>query len=132
MDSTQKRPSPYGTKKYLNVSEYLSAYTGETRVKLEEMRNIIKAAVPDATEIISYNMPAFRQHKNLVYFAAAKNHIGLYPSSAPVEHFKESLTRYKTSKGAIQFPLNEPLPGSLIQEIVKYAALQDKLRASGK
>lgn len=87
---------------------------------LQQFRQIIKSAAPQSEEVISYGMPAFKQHEVLIYFAVFKNHYGFYPTSKPVEVFKDKLAPYKTSKGAIQFPLDKPLPQKLITEIVKY------------
>jgi len=84
------------------------------------MRAIIRKAAPDAEETISYSMPAFRQKNILVYFAAFKNHIGLYPTASGVENFKHELNDYNWSKGAIQFPYDKPLPFDLISRIVKF------------
>lgn len=90
-----------------------------------ELRTAIMQAAPKAAEVISYNMPAYRQHGVLVYWAVAKQHIGFYPTSKPIEVFAEELTKYKTSKGAIQFPLDKPIPKTLVKKIVKYRMQQD-------
>lgn len=82
-------------------------------------------AVPTATETISYGMPAFRQNKVLVYYVVHKEHIGFYPTPRPISVFKKELAKYKTSKGAIQFPIPEPLPLSLIKKIVKFRVRED-------
>lgn len=81
----------------------------------------LQQTLPEATECISYGMPCFKQdNKPVVYFAGYKKHIGFYPTPKPIEHFKELLVSYKTSKGAIQFNINEPLPISLINQIVDF------------
>jgi uncharacterized protein YdhG (YjbR/CyaY superfamily) len=87
---------------------------------LETLRQAIRETAPDAKEVISYQMPAFKQNGILVWFAAFKSHIGFFPRTSAVEAFKNKLTPYKTSKGTIRFPLNEPLPLDLIKEIVKF------------
>ncbi len=107
------------------VDDYIAAFDEPTRSKLTEIRNIIRKAAPDAEEVISYNMPAYRQKGILVYFAANKNHIGFYPTPDAIEAFAEALTAYKTSKGAVQFPYHQPLPTDLIQRIVKYRIEQN-------
>jgi uncharacterized protein YdhG (YjbR/CyaY superfamily) len=84
------------------------------------LRTIIKEVAKDCMETISYNMPAFKLKKILVYYAAYKNHIGFYPTSQPIIAFEEELKPYKTSKGAIQFPLDKVFPKELIQRIVKF------------
>jgi uncharacterized protein YdhG (YjbR/CyaY superfamily) len=103
-----------------SVDEYIAEFPFEIQKKLEELRNIIKKAVPDAEEKISYQMPAYNYNGNLVYFGAYPNHIGFYPTASGVAAFKEELTGYKTAKGSIQFPLNRPLPADLISRIVIY------------
>lgn len=114
------KSSPYGTKKFVTIDEYHAAFPANVQLILEQLRKAIKQAAPDSQETISYNMPAFNHHKNLVYYAAYKNHIGFYPTPSPLIVFKEELAGYKTSKGAIQFPLDKPLPITLIKKIVKY------------
>ena len=84
------------------------------------MQATIGKAAPNATEAIKYAMPTFVLHGNLVHFAGYQNHIGFYPAPSGIEVFKKELTAYKTSKGAIQFPLDKPLPLSLITKIVKF------------
>lgn len=106
--------------KFSTIDEYIAAQDKERQLVLQQFRKIIKAAAPKAEEIISYGMPAFKQGSVLVYFAAGKNHYGFYPTSKPIEIFKDKLKQYKTSKGAIQFPADKPLPEKLITEIVKY------------
>ena len=106
--------------KFSTIDEYIAAQDKERQLVLQQFRKIIKAAAPKAEEIISYGMPAFKQGSVLVYFAAGKNHYGFYPTSKPIEIFKNKLKQYKTSKGAIQFPADKPLPEKLITEIVKY------------
>jgi uncharacterized protein YdhG (YjbR/CyaY superfamily) len=99
---------------------YISAFLPEVQVLLRQMRATIHAAAPQAEETIAYGMPAFRQKVNLVYYAGYKNHIGFYPSAAPIAAFADDLKGFKTSKGAIQFPLDRPLPVKLIKRIVKW------------
>ncbi|NII27625.1 DUF1801 domain-containing protein [Pseudoflavitalea sp. X16] len=117
--------------KWATVHSYISKQPSLQKSLLKEMREIIKSVVPKAEEVISYNMPAFKQHYVLVWYAAYKNHIGFYPSSA-IAHFKNELTAYKTSKGAIQFPVDQPLPVSLIKKIVKFKVKEDVERAQVK
>lgn len=113
-------------KKYTSVNEYLLDFPEKTRALLEELRAAIKKAAPQAKEVISYNMPAYKQNKVLVYFAGYKNHIGFYPTSSGIAYFQEELTNFKTSKGAVQFPLDQPLPLKLVEKIVKFRAVEDK------
>jgi uncharacterized protein YdhG (YjbR/CyaY superfamily) len=106
--------------KFKTVNEYFSALPPKTRNILKELRKSIKEAAPQAEELISYNMPAFKLHGVLVYYAAYDRHIGFYPTSSPMKVFKDQLTGYKTSKGAIQFPIQEPIPTTLVKNIVKF------------
>lgn len=109
----------------MTVDQYIQSFPAEIQIVLLEIRAIIRKAAPDAEEVISYNMPAYRQKGILVYFAANKNHIGFYPTPDAIEAFAEALTAYKTSKGAVQFPYHQPLPTDLIQQIVKYRIEQN-------
>ena len=112
--------------KFKTVDEYFSTLSPPTKNILEQVRNIIKQAAPQATEVISYNMPAFKMHGVLVYYAAHAEHIGFYPTSSPIEIFKDELSSYKCSKGAIQFPIDEPMPFDLIGKIVRFRVQQDE------
>nr|WP_319216438.1 DUF1801 domain-containing protein [uncultured Trichococcus sp.] len=102
------------------IDDYINQYPEDVRVILEEMRQAIKEEAPDATEKISYQMPTFYLNGNLVHFAVQKNHIGFYPAPSGVAAFKQELTDYKTSKGAIQFPLTKPIPYELVRRIVRF------------
>jgi uncharacterized protein YdhG (YjbR/CyaY superfamily) len=108
-----------------NVDEYILRFPKEVQQKLELLRTTIKKAAPKATETISYKMPAYKQNGILVYFAAYKNHIGFYPTSAPMIFFSKELAGFKTSKGAVQFPVEEPLPLKLITAMVKFRVSAD-------
>jgi len=103
-----------------DIDSYIEMQPSHIRLKLIEMRQIIKSVVPDATEVISYQMPAFKLNKVLVYFAGCKNHIGFYPSGTGISAFEPELSKYVHSKGAIQFPLDQPLPVQFIKKIVKF------------
>jgi uncharacterized protein YdhG (YjbR/CyaY superfamily) len=103
-----------------NIDNYLAGVPQPARAMLEKLRSIILSAAPDAEEVISYGMPAFKYHGMLVGFAAWKEHCGFYPwNSSTVDEFKKDLKGYTTSKGAIQFPLDKPLPVTLVKKIVK-------------
>jgi uncharacterized protein YdhG (YjbR/CyaY superfamily) len=127
MAESKQKPSPYGNTKFLTIDQYHAAFSKAVQQQLTHMRNIIKQAAPNAQEMISYNMPAFKLNKNLVYYAANKSHIGLYPTSGPIVAFKDELKAYKTSKGAIQFAIDKPLPTDLITKIVQYRVKEDQL-----
>lgn len=101
------------------IDAYIAAFPVEVQAMLESLRAAIRESAPGAVEAISYQMPTFKlKGKNLAHFAAYKRHIGFYPTPAPIEHFAEELAPYKTSKGAIQFPIGQPLPLDLIKRIV--------------
>lgn len=120
------------TKTYNSVDEYIAAQPENTKALLQEIRQIIKQTAPAASEIISYGMPAYKQHGVLVYFAANKQHIGFYPTASPIVVFADELTTYKTSKGAIQFPIKTGIPVELVEKIVKYRINEDELKALNK
>ena len=103
-----------------DIDKYIVIFPDEMQGKLQELREIIRRAAPEAEEVISYSMPAYRLHGILVYFAGHKNHIGFYPTSSGIEAFISELKDYKFSKGAIQFPLDKPLPAKLITEIIRF------------
>ena len=106
--------------KFKTVDEYMSTLPMDARNKMEDVRKTIKQAAPDAIEIISYNMPAFRLNKILVYYAAHTHHIGFYPMASGIEKFKKELSGYKSARGSVQFPINEPMPVKLIEKIVRF------------
>lgn len=114
------------------INEYIAGFPEEIQPILELVRNTIKKAAPEAEECISWRMPTFKQNGNIVHFAGHKNHIGLYPGVSGIETFKDELSDYKTSKGAIQFPLNKPMPLKLITKIVKYRVIENKKMAETK
>ena len=105
---------------YETVDEYIAHFPENTQEILVEIRQTIKAAVPEAKEKISYGIPTFTLNvKNLVHFGGYDHHIGLYPGSAPISEFARDLEGYKTSKGTVQFPLDKPIPYDLIEKITK-------------
>jgi uncharacterized protein YdhG (YjbR/CyaY superfamily) len=103
-----------------SIDEYIRSFPEHIQAKLKQLRSLIKQIAPEATEKISYQMPAFYLNGNLVYFAAHSHHIGFYPTSSGIAHFKSELSKHKNSKGAVQFPIDEPLPIDLIKRIVKF------------
>lgn len=112
---------------YKDIDSYIEQFDSPVKLVLVQMREIIREAAPNAKEVISYSMPAFKMKSVLVYFAAAKKHIGFYPTPNGITAFADELTErgYKFSKGAIQFPMDEPLPKDLIQRIVQYKVQLD-------
>ncbi|MDF2942498.1 MAG: hypothetical protein K0S01_1356 [Herbinix sp.] len=106
---------------YNSIDEYIATFPMEIQEILMELRAVIKEVAPEAEEKISYQMPAFTlKGKNLVYFAAFKKHIGFYPIPSGIAAFQDELAVYKTAKGSVQFPLNQPMPIELIRRIVKF------------
>lgn len=103
-----------------NIDAYIASFPQEVQVLLQQVRKTIHAAAPEATEAMAYGIPTFKLNGNLVHFGGFKNHIGFYPAPQGLEAFKKELSKYKGSKGAVQFPLDEPLPLALITKIVKY------------
>jgi uncharacterized protein YdhG (YjbR/CyaY superfamily) len=105
---------------YATIDEYIALFPDDVRDILGRIRQTIRQNAPEATEKISWQMPTFWQNENLVHFAAAKNHIGFYPGESGVRVFADKLSGYKTSKGAIQLPINEPMPYDLIAQITRF------------
>lgn len=108
------------TTKPIDVDSYIADFPKDTQKMLEQLRATIMKAAPDAEEVISYQMPAYKYHGMLVYFAGYKNHIGFYPTSSGIAKFKKELSVYKGAKGSAQFPLDKPLPLQLITKIVTF------------
>jgi uncharacterized protein YdhG (YjbR/CyaY superfamily) len=102
-----------------SVDEYLAALPEDARATLEKIRKAVKAAAPKAEEVISYQMPMYKQNGMLVGFAAFKDHCSLFPGAKPLVTYKDELKAYKTSKGTIQFPIGKPLPAALVKKLVK-------------
>lgn len=102
------------------VDEYISQFPSDVQVKLQSLRQVIRDSAPNAVEKISYKMPTYAEHGNLVHFAAYSKHIGFYPGASGIEAYKEELSRYKGAKGSVQFPLDQPLPENLIRRIVEF------------
>ena len=103
------------------MDEYIKTFPKDVQSILEKMRQTIREAAPEAVETISYQMPTFKLNgKNLVHFAAWRNHIGFYPTSSGTEAFKKELSRYKAAKGSVQFPIEKPIPYDLVKKIVGF------------
>jgi uncharacterized protein YdhG (YjbR/CyaY superfamily) len=117
---------------FRSIDEYIATFPEEIQTILEEIRETVKAAAPDAEEKISYQIPTFFLKGNLVHFAAFKNHIGFYPTPSGVEAFKEEIARYQGAKGSIRFPLDEPMPLDLITRIVKMRVAENLKKAELK
>lgn len=103
-----------------SIPAYIAAHPKYVQKLLTQLRSEIKKAAPGAAEAISYGIPTFKLNGNLVHFAAFKNHIGFYPAPSGIDAFREELSTYKSAKGSVQFPLDQPLPLSLISRIVRF------------
>ena len=115
-----------------DVDHYIANFPEATQMLLDQLRAIIKKAAPKATESISYMMPAYKYEGALVYFGGYKKHIGFYPMPAAIAAFKKELSAYNLSKGTVQFPLDKPLPVSLISKIVKFRVAENLQKAKLK
>ncbi len=114
------------------VDAYIKSFPKETQKILEDLRAAIRKAAPEAEEVISYQMPAFKYYGMLVYFAAWKNHIGFYPTASGIETFKKELSVFKGAKGSVQFPLDKALPLALVSKIVKFKVKENIERTKTK
>jgi len=111
------------------IDEYIDQFEGDKKTYLNQVRQLIAGVVPaETTETISYQMPTFRYNGNLIHFAMNKQHLGIYPGPDAIEHFAAELKDFKTSKGAIQIPIDQPLPEKIIRDIVAFniEKLKDK------
>ena len=103
-----------------NIDKYIASQNPEAQVKLIELRTILRNALPDAEERISWSMPTFWKGRNIIHFAAFKNHVGLYPGDQAIEAFKDELSDFSVSKGTVRFSYDKELPASLIERIAKW------------
>jgi uncharacterized protein YdhG (YjbR/CyaY superfamily) len=117
-------------KQYKTIDDYIKSFPQDVQQLLEKMRQTIHEEVPEATEAISYQMPAFKLNGNLVWFAALKNNIGFYPKQSGIEAFAKELAPYKSTKSAVQFPMNEPVPYDLVRKVVRFGARENLSKKS--
>jgi uncharacterized protein YdhG (YjbR/CyaY superfamily) len=115
-----------------NIDEYIERHPEDVRRILRQIRETIRKSAPDAVEKISYQIPAFWQGENLVHFAAFSDHVSFFPTSSGVDHFRGELKQYKTSRGTIQFPLDEPVPYGLIGKITKFRVRESAERRKSR
>ncbi len=115
-----------------DIEEYIAGFPASTQTILKQIRSTIKKAAPKAEEVISYGMPAYKLNGMLVFFAGYKNHIGFYATPNGHKAFKKELSVYKQGKGSVQFPIDEPMPLSLIIRIVKYRVKENLLKEQTK
>jgi uncharacterized protein YdhG (YjbR/CyaY superfamily) len=118
--------------KAASVNEYIAGFPEEIQDRLQSIRETIRNMAPEAEEVISYQMPAYKLNGILVYFAACKNHLGFYPASTGITVFSRELSGYKTSKGAVQFPYDRPLPLDLIAQIVAFRVAENREKKARK
>ena len=117
---------------FTTIDEYIATFPKDVQKKLQQLRDVIKAAAPDAEERISYQMPAYFFKGIVVYFAAHKKHIGFYPTAGGINAFKEELSTYKNAKGSVQFPIDKPLPLELIDRIVTWRVAENNQKDEDK
>ena len=108
-----------------NIDDYVDRFPKGVQQLLERMRSTVRKAAPDANEKISYGIPTFTLDRNLVHFAAFKNHIGFYPGALAIRTFRKELSAYKSARGSVQFPIDHPLPLALVGRIVKFRVKQN-------
>lgn len=113
-------------KKYKNISEYIKDCPKDIQSQLQKIRKAIKEVAPKAEEAVSYGMPTFKLHGNLVHFAAFKTHFGFYPMPSGISAFDKELSKYDLAKGTIRFPLDKPVPIALIKKITKYCVQRNR------
>lgn len=116
------------------IDEFIGQFPVETQKKLQQIRETIKTVVPEATEAISYGIPTFKFHGNLVHFSGYAHHIGFYPGASSIVKFNNEISAYKSAKGTVQFPLDKPIPFDLIRRITAFRAEENlaKLKTKGK
>jgi uncharacterized protein YdhG (YjbR/CyaY superfamily) len=112
-----------------NIDEYIAGFPPDVREILRKLTRTIRKAAPDAEETINYQIPTFTLKGNLVHFAAFKKHIGFYPTPTGIEKFKKELSVYEGAKGSVRFPLDKPIPFSLVSKIVKFRVKENLERA---
>src|SRR5258708_3622930 len=115
-----------------DIDEYIAGFPKDIQQMLEDVRAAIRKAAPEAEEAIKYAIPTFTLNGNLVHFAAFKNHIGFYPTPTGIASFAKELSAYKGAKGSVQFPLDKPMPLTLISRIVKFRVKKNRERAKTK
>ena len=118
MEGNKNRPT--------TIDEYIALAPPDVQPILQKIRAVIRESAPGAVEKISYQMPGFYLNGYLVWFGLHAHHIGFYPTGSGIETFKEELSGFKKSKGAVQFPLNQPIPYQLIREIVMFRVAENK------
>jgi len=132
LSKKQNKQTGMTTAKPATIDEYIAGFPEETRAILQKIRAVIQAAAPEAKEAIRYAIPTFILNGNLVHFAAFKSHIGFYPAPSGAEAFQNELSVYKTGKGSVQFPLDQPMPLDLIVRIVHHRVAEQAQKSATK
>jgi uncharacterized protein YdhG (YjbR/CyaY superfamily) len=114
------------------INDYIAGFPPDVRRTLKQIRATIRRAAPAAEETISYQMPTYKLHGNLVHFAAYEHHIGFYPAPRAIDAFKQELAKYEGSKGTVRFPIDEPVPVALIARMVKFRVKENLAKAAAK
>jgi uncharacterized protein YdhG (YjbR/CyaY superfamily) len=117
------------SQKISSIDEYIAAFPDNVQAILKQMRAVIHAAAPDAKEKISYGIPTFYTSENLVHFAGYTHHVGFYPASSGIEHFRNELAGYELSRGTVRFPLDKPIPYDLVTRITEFRVKESRERA---
>jgi uncharacterized protein YdhG (YjbR/CyaY superfamily) len=117
-------------KQFNTIDEYIDTFPDDVQVLLQELRLTIRESAPEAEETINYQIPTFRLNGNLVHFAAYKKHIGFYPAPSGIDNFKEELSPYALSKGAVRFPIDAPIPLQLVSKIVEFRVKEQLAKGS--
>jgi uncharacterized protein YdhG (YjbR/CyaY superfamily) len=115
-----------------NINEYIAGFPRDVQATLRKVRATIRDAAPEAQETIKYRMPTFVLHGNLVHFAAFQKHIGFYPTPSAIKAFRGELAGYESAKGSVQFPLNEPVPFTLISKMVKFRVKETRQKVAAR
>ncbi len=114
---------------FRTIDEYIGTFPKDVQVILEKIRSTIRKLAPKATEAINYQIPTFKLNgKYLIYFAGFKKHVSLYPAPRDAAEFKNEMSKYKGGKGTVQFPIDKPLPLTLITKIVKYKIKENEIK----
>ena len=120
------------TKNPKDFEQYLLSFPEQAGELLKQVRATIKKAAPQAQEVISYGMPAFKWNGMLAWFAAHTNHIGFYPGASGISAFKKEISKYKNAKGSVQFPFDQPIPLGLITKMIKFRLKENSLKIKRK
>lgn len=118
--------------RFIDIDSYIGSFPEKTQKLLQEVRETIRKAAPEAEQTINYGIPTFKLSGNLVHFAGFKNHIGFYPTASGIEAFKKELSVYEGAKGSVRFPLDKPIPFELIERIVKFRVKESLSKKTDK